>query len=107
MDQVRVVVALTVMLHTVARLHSFISCDMFCHQVIDHGLARWNGDKIANQEAKADFDFIPLSHNLISNSFMRQALSLLRRIVITLLRYFTIFPGRFHMQVYTNLSTCP
>ena len=41
-------------------------------QIVEYGLARWESDQIKTA-AQDDFDYVPLSHNLISNSYMGYA----------------------------------
>ena len=44
--------------------------DSIMDQLVQHGLAKWNGDNLGGKSGP-DFNYQPLSHNLINNGFMQ------------------------------------
>ena len=44
--------------------------DSIMDQLVQHGIAKWDSDKMVSTEAN-DFKYQPLSHNLINNAFMQ------------------------------------
>ena len=44
--------------------------DSIMDQLVQHGIAKWDSDKMVSTEAN-DFKYQPLSHNLINNGFMQ------------------------------------